>query len=196
MPLLFCYTILGTKQLINYFWLRKSWSPNLYFLSSPNVQLLTLQILEPRSLVFDCAKASHQIPSFWLPKSFSPSPYFYSPTGPSHVGTFARAWVLLVKRNELKRNYEVRFISCFQITRTRKDALEGKALPSDFRLSPIRGRSGPRAAWGGEIGGVRISDRALSVSPVTSEIQIYQGNMRIDSADTSGSLGSASIEIR
>ncbi|XP_067023611.1 uncharacterized protein [Acropora muricata] len=83
-----------------------------------------------------------------------------------------------------------------QITRTRKDALEGKALPSDFRLSPIRGRSGPRAAWGGEIGGVRISDRALSVSPVASEIQVYQGNLRIDSAATSGSLGSASFEIR
>ena len=80
--------------------------------------------------------------------------------------------------------------------RTRKDALEGKALPSDFRLSPIRGRSGPRAAWGGEIGGVKISDRTLTISPVTSEIQVYQGNTRIHSADTTGSLGSSSIEIR
>ena len=80
--------------------------------------------------------------------------------------------------------------------RTRKDALEGKALPSDFRLSPTRGRSGPRAAWGGEIGGVKISDRTLNTSPVASEIQICQHSMRIDSANTTGSLSSASIEIR
>ena len=84
----------------------------------------------------------------------------------------------------------------FQIMRTRKDALEGKALPSDFRLSPTRGRSGPRAAWGGEIGGVKISDRTLNISPVTSEIQVFQASTRIDSANTLGSLGSASIEIR
>lgn len=83
-----------------------------------------------------------------------------------------------------------------QIMRTRKDALEGKALPSDFRLSPTRGRSGPRAAWGGEIGGVKISDRTLNISPVTSEIQVFQASTRIDSANTLGSLGSASIEIR
>ena len=80
--------------------------------------------------------------------------------------------------------------------RTRKDALEGKALPSDFRLSPTRGRSGPRAAWGGEIGGVKISDRTLNMSPVVSEIQVSRNNARLDSANTTDSLSSASIEIR
>ncbi|KAJ7382954.1 hypothetical protein OS493_031730 [Desmophyllum pertusum] len=49
-----------------------------------------------------------------------------------------------------------------QIMRTRKDSLEGKALPADFRLSPTRGRSGPRAAWGGEIGGVKITERVFT----------------------------------
>ena len=88
-------------------------------------------------------------------------------------------------------------ISVFcQIMRTRKDALEGKALPSDFRLSPTRGRSGPRAAWGGEIGGVKISDRTLNMSPVVSEIQVSRNNTRLDSANTTDSLSSASIEIR
>ena len=80
--------------------------------------------------------------------------------------------------------------------RTRKDALEGKALPADFRLSPTRGRSGPRAAWGGEIGGVKISERVLNMSPATGEIQVSQSNIRLDSAATSASLGSTSIEIR
>ena len=80
--------------------------------------------------------------------------------------------------------------------RTRKDALEGKALPADFRLSPTRGRSGPRAAWGGEIGGVKISERVLNMSPATGEIQVSQSNIRLDAAATSASLGSASIEIR
>ena len=80
--------------------------------------------------------------------------------------------------------------------RTRKDALEGKALPSDFRLSPTRGRSGPRAAWGGEIGGVKITDQTLNVSPVTGEIQVSQNSTRIDSAHTNASLSSTSIEIR
>ena len=80
--------------------------------------------------------------------------------------------------------------------RTRKDALEGKALPHDFRLSPTRGRSGPRAAWGGEIGGVKITDRALSRSPVVGEIEVSRMSTRLDSANTNESLSSASIEIR
>lgn len=80
--------------------------------------------------------------------------------------------------------------------RTRKDALEGKALPADFRLSPTRGRSGPRAAWGGEIGGPKISERVLNMSPAAGEIQVSQNSMRLDSAATSASLSSASIEIR
>ena len=84
----------------------------------------------------------------------------------------------------------------FQIMRTRKDALEGKALPADFRLSPTRGRSGPRAAWGGEIGGPKISEQVLNMSPAAGEIQVSQNSMRLDSAATSASLGSASIEIR
>lgn len=83
-----------------------------------------------------------------------------------------------------------------QIMRTRKDALEGKALPADFRLSPTRGRSGPRAAWGGEIGGPKISERVLNMSPSAAEIQVSQNSMRLDSAATSASLSSASIEIR
>ena len=48
--------------------------------------------------------------------------------------------------------------------KTRKDSLTGNALPYDFRLSPTRGRSGPRVAWGGEIGGPKISNTQLSVS--------------------------------
>lgn len=40
-----------------------------------------------------------------------------------------------------------------QVMKSRKESLEGVSLPPDFRLSPSRGRSGPRAAWGGEIGG-------------------------------------------
>ena len=79
--------------------------------------------------------------------------------------------------------------------RTRKDALEGKALPADFRLSPTRGRSGPRAAWGGEIGGPKISERVLN-SPSAAEIPVSQNSVRLDSAATSASLNSASIEIR
>lgn len=80
--------------------------------------------------------------------------------------------------------------------RTRKDALEGKALPSDFRLSPTRGRSGPRAAWGGEIGGVKLADRVINMSPDMGEIQVSQNSTRLDSANTIGSLSSTSIEIR
>lgn len=80
--------------------------------------------------------------------------------------------------------------------RTRKDALEGKALPADFRLSPTRGRSGPRAAWGGEIGGPKLTERVLNTSPSTAEIQVSQNSMRLDSAATNASLSSASIEIR
>lgn len=80
--------------------------------------------------------------------------------------------------------------------RSRKDALEGKSLPSDFRLSPTRGRSGPRAAWGGEIGGVKITQRALPQSPLVGEVEVFQSGTRLDSANTVGSLSSASIEIR
>ena len=80
--------------------------------------------------------------------------------------------------------------------RTRKDALEGRALPADFRLSPTRGRSGPRAAWGGEIGGPKISERVLNTSPSAAEVPISQNSVRLDSAATSASLSSASIEIR
>lgn len=80
--------------------------------------------------------------------------------------------------------------------RTRKDALEGKALPADFRLSPTRGRSGPRAAWGGEIGGPKISERVLNMSPSAAEKPTSQKSVRLDSSATSASFSSASIEIR
>jgi len=80
--------------------------------------------------------------------------------------------------------------------RTRKDALEGKALPADFRLSPTRGRSGPRAAWGGEIGGPKISERVLNMTPSAAELRVSQNSTRLDSAATSASLSSTSIEIR
>lgn len=83
-----------------------------------------------------------------------------------------------------------------QIMRTRKDALEGKSLPADFRLSPTRGRSGPRVAWGGEIGGVKISQRALNLSPAVREIQLSHSDTRLDSAATTASLGSTSIDVR
>lgn len=83
-----------------------------------------------------------------------------------------------------------------QIMRTRKDALEGKSLPADFRLSPTRGRSGPRAAWGGEIGGVKISERALNMSPAFREMQVSHSNTRLDSAATTASLGSISVDVR
>lgn len=83
-----------------------------------------------------------------------------------------------------------------QIMRTRKDALEGKSLPADFRLSPTRGRSGPRAAWGGEIGGVKISERALNMSPAFREMQVSHSNTRLDSAATTASLGSVSVDVR
>ena len=80
--------------------------------------------------------------------------------------------------------------------KTRKDALEGKALPADFRLSPTRGRSGARSAWGGEIGGVKINDHALAMKPLTTEKPDSKDISRVDSASTTVSLNSSSFEIR
>ncbi|KAK7484126.1 hypothetical protein BaRGS_00024615 [Batillaria attramentaria] len=43
-----------------------------------------------------------------------------------------------------------------QIMKSRLDLLHGKSLPSDFRFSPSKGEQGPRAAWGGQIGGTGV----------------------------------------
>ncbi|XP_078679086.1 uncharacterized protein LOC144914799 isoform X1 [Branchiostoma floridae x Branchiostoma belcheri] len=43
-----------------------------------------------------------------------------------------------------------------QILKTKHDAKLGNFLPADFRFCPSRGKPGPRAAWGGEIGGTGI----------------------------------------
>ncbi|XP_066284368.1 uncharacterized protein [Branchiostoma lanceolatum] len=68
-----------------------------------------------------------------------------------------------------------------QILKTKHDAKLGNFLPADFRFCPSRGKHGPRAAWGGEIGGTGIgktgkpglprdarSDRTPSVSSIDS----------------------------
>ncbi|XP_035677490.1 uncharacterized protein LOC118416483 isoform X1 [Branchiostoma floridae] len=68
-----------------------------------------------------------------------------------------------------------------QILKTKHDAKMGNFLPADFRFCPSRGKAGPRAAWGGEIGGTGIgksgkpglprdarSDRTSSISSVDS----------------------------
>ncbi|XP_032221185.2 uncharacterized protein LOC116603703 [Nematostella vectensis] len=79
-----------------------------------------------------------------------------------------------------------------QITRTRKEALEGKALPSDFRLSPTRGRSGPRAAWGGEIGGVKMTSPPQSASVDHAAASIT----RIRSGISNETYSSTTIDLR
>ena len=72
--------------------------------------------------------------------------------------------------------------------KTRKDSLAGNALPYDFRFSPSRGRSGPRAAWGGEIGGPKIS---------TSQLAIHsEDTTRITSASTQDSKSTNPIDVR
>lgn len=43
-----------------------------------------------------------------------------------------------------------------QIMKSRFDLLHGQSLPSDFRFSPSKGQQGPRAAWGGQIGGTGV----------------------------------------
>lgn len=43
-----------------------------------------------------------------------------------------------------------------QLMKSRVEALQGFALPKDFRFSPSRGRSGMRSGWGGEIGGTGV----------------------------------------
>ncbi|KAL5013330.1 hypothetical protein ScPMuIL_007600 [Solemya velum] len=43
-----------------------------------------------------------------------------------------------------------------QIMKCRLDSIQGFCLPKDFRFSPGQGRSGPRSAWGGEIGGTGV----------------------------------------
>lgn len=43
-----------------------------------------------------------------------------------------------------------------QIFKSRQEFHVGHYLPDDFRFSPSRGKSGPRAAWGGEIGGTGV----------------------------------------
>lgn len=72
--------------------------------------------------------------------------------------------------------------------KTRKDSLAGNALPYDFRLSPTRGRSGPRSAWGGEIGGPKISTSQLAISS--------EDNSRITSASTQDSKSTISVDVR
>ncbi|XP_078001510.1 uncharacterized protein LOC144453994 isoform X1 [Glandiceps talaboti] len=52
-----------------------------------------------------------------------------------------------------------------QLLKTERDYLLGRYLPSDFRFTPSRGHSGPRSAWGGEIGGTGVNHRAESGLP-------------------------------
>lgn len=48
--------------------------------------------------------------------------------------------------------------------RIRKDVLEGKVFFVDFCLSLICGCFGLRVVWGGEIGGLKISEWVLNMS--------------------------------
>ena len=83
--------------------------------------------------------------------------------------------------------------SCFhqQITKSRKDYLQGLFLPQDFRLSPTPCRSGPRAAWGGEIGGLsRSICRNESEMTINTGTPVQRG---ITSAVASSSSDSAVV---
>lgn len=46
-----------------------------------------------------------------------------------------------------------------QIFKSRRDYSLGHFLPDDFRFTPQQGRSGPRAAWGGEVGGAGVNGK-------------------------------------
>jgi len=60
-----------------------------------------------------------------------------------------------------------------QISRTRKEALKGHSLPSDFQFSPSRCKRGPRTPWGGQIGApsqYNITPQQSKTSPL---IQVH-----------------------
>ena len=84
----------------------------------------------------------------------------------------------------------------FQIMQTRKDALEGKSLPADFRLSPTRGHSGMRSPWGGEIGGVKASYLVSAASPLPYSAAEDQPFTRLLSAGNTESTESTMADIR
>ncbi|XP_059152679.1 uncharacterized protein LOC131938590 isoform X2 [Physella acuta] len=61
-----------------------------------------------------------------------------------------------------------------QVIKTRLDFNLGFSLPRDFRFSPLRGKHGPRAPWGGEIGGPGIDHlgnpgTAMAQTPTNQE---------------------------
>ncbi|XP_071170308.1 uncharacterized protein LOC143062443 isoform X4 [Mytilus galloprovincialis] len=61
-----------------------------------------------------------------------------------------------------------------QVMKTRLQAMQGFALPRDFRFSPVKGKSGMRSAWGGEIGGTGVDhwgNPGMSVDSALMPIQ-------------------------
>ncbi|XP_046840585.1 uncharacterized protein C3orf20-like [Xenia sp. Carnegie-2017] len=60
-----------------------------------------------------------------------------------------------------------------QISKSRRDYLQGLVLPSDFQFNPTPCRSGPRSAWGGEIGGLSMSSCSASHLDITSSIRLH-----------------------
>jgi hypothetical protein len=73
----------------------------------------------------------------------------------THVKIFSSRWILELICFNNSRHSSTFFFP--KIAKTRKDYLQGLFLPSDFRFNPTPCRSGPRAAWGGEIGGISRS---------------------------------------
>ena len=69
----------------------------------------------------------------------------------------------------------------------RRDANLGKSLPQDFRFNPTKGRRGPRAAWGGEIGGAgvdRFGSAGLAHNGVASSLARKSSSASASSSDS------------
>ncbi|RUS74576.1 hypothetical protein EGW08_017657, partial [Elysia chlorotica] len=73
-----------------------------------------------------------------------------------------------------------------QVMKSRLDYIHGFSLPVDFRFSPSKGSHGPRAPWGGEIGGAGVDHYGSSGTLITRSLT-YLGSSRDDElADIQG----------
>ncbi|XP_070559084.1 uncharacterized protein C3orf20 homolog isoform X2 [Ptychodera flava] len=77
-----------------------------------------------------------------------------------------------------------------QLLKTEQNFLAARYLPSDFRFTPSRGRSGPRSAWGGQIGGTGVDNRAKSGLPNEKE---SDSNLSRSSSSSASSLTSKDV---
>ncbi|GFO23230.1 glutamate-rich protein 6, partial [Plakobranchus ocellatus] len=57
-----------------------------------------------------------------------------------------------------------------QVMKSRLDYIHGFSLPEDFRFSPSKGSHGPRAPWGGEIGGAGVDHYGSSGTLITRSL--------------------------